>query len=294
MKSQFLADTSDTFKTYVYEHNRKVVPTSATLTVYKPGSETKLIDGVSMSIAGDGLLSYELTVSDNTEAGLNYKTVIAYVHGGTTHTITLFYDVVLSRLVKVVTDEDVIAELPQLKDNGWRVHGSAESGSTTTIVDAELGRYDDDYFTGGLAYSIDKDETREITDFDSSTATVTTSAFSSAISTDKYVLARSFSREIGRAFEKVEEKLIRLGKRPHLILDPYDLREVHIQHSVAEICKGLVGEEGGLWWGLWNEYEKRAEETFKSINFKYDESEDGYIAGVEVSSRVNVVKAGRR
>ena len=44
-------------------------------------------------------------------------------------------------------------ELPQLKDNGWRVHGTADSGSTTTLIDAELKRYEDDYFTGGLAYS---------------------------------------------------------------------------------------------------------------------------------------------
>jgi hypothetical protein len=294
MRQQFLVDTAETFQTFVYENNRKIVPTSATLTVYRPGGDIKLVDGASMTVGGDGLLSYSLTAADNDTADMNYKAVLSYVYNSNTYTFTLFYDVVNTRLVKVITDEDIVNELPQLKDNGYRVHGTAESGSTTTIVDSELKRYDDDYFTGGLAYSIDKDETREITDFVNSTGTVTTAAFSSAISTDRYVITRSYTSEIQRAFEKIEEMLIRIGKRPHLILDPYDLREVHIYFSVAEVCKGLMTENETLWWELWKEYETKAEETFGGINFKYDVSGDGYIARSEESARMNIVKAVRR
>src|SRR3990170_3078359 len=178
MRQQFLVDTAEVCNAYVYENNRKVVPASATLTVYKPGSTDKLINAAAMTIGSDGLLSYSLTATHNDLANENYKAIISYVYNATTYTITLFYDVVNSKLIKVITDDDIVNELPQLKDNGWRVHGTADSGSTTTLIDAELKRYEDDYFTGGLAYSLTKDETREITDFVSSSGTVMTTAFS--------------------------------------------------------------------------------------------------------------------
>ena len=288
MRQQFLADTAETFQTYVYANNRKIVPTSATLTVYKPGSSTALISAAAMTVGSDGLLSYALTATHNDVADENYKAVISYVYNAVTYTITLFYDVVNSKLVKVITDEDLVNELPQLKDNGWRVHGTADSGSTTTLVDAELKRYEDDYFTGGLAHSLTKDETREITDFVSSTGTITTAAFTGAIATDKYILTRSFTKEIQRAFEKIDELLYRSGKRAHLILDPYDLREVHICYAVAEVCKGLTlaGGEDTFWWQMWKDYESKAYAIFKSLNFKYDTSQDGYITGVEESKRM--------
>ena len=296
MRQQFLVDTTETFQTYVYENNRKVVPASATLTVYKPGSTDKLINAAAMTIGSDGLLSYGLTATHNDLADENYKAVISYVYNAVTYQVTLFYDVVNSKLVKVITDEDLVNELPQLKDNGWRVHGTADSGSTITLIDAELKRYEDDYFTGGLAYSLTKDETREITDFVSSTGTVTIAAFTSAIATDKYILTRSFTKEIQRAFEKIDELLYRSGKRAHLILDPYDLREVHILYAVAEVCKGLTNTGGGdtFWRQMWKDYEEKAYAIFKSLDFKYDTSNDGYIAGSEKNNRLKTLTSGRR
>lgn len=295
MKQQFLINTQDSFQTYIYENNRKIIPASALATIYKPGGNAKLVDGLPMAIGADGLLSYELSASDNASVGVNYKAVIAYVYNSKTYYATLFYDVVRSRLQKVITDEDIINELPQLRDNGWKVSGTAESGTDSTIVDTELKRYEDDYFTGGTAYSTDKDEKREVTGFASSTGTVTVSAFSSAVAAgEKYILTRSFSKEIQRAFEKIEEKFVRLGKRPHLVLDPYDLREAHIYYSVAEACKGFVTESENIWWQLWKEYEKKAEDTFGSLELKYDFSNDGYIAGGETDMKINRITAGRR
>ena len=288
MSQQFLVDIADTFKTYIYENNRKLVATSATLTVYKPGSTTKLLDGVAMTVAADGLLSYSLAATHNDIADENYKAVVAYVSGGTTYYTTLFYDIVNAKLSKVITDDDIINELPQLRDNGGKARGTATSGSTTTIVDMELSNYEDDYFTGGMAYSITRDETREITDFVKSTGTVTTAAFSAPITTDKYILTRSFTKEIQRAFEKLEDLLKQAGRRAHLVLDPYDLREVHITMSVAEVCKGFMTvSDTGIWSDLWKVYDKRGYAMFKSLNLKYDDSDDGYISGAEEGRRVN-------
>ncbi len=292
MKQQFIKGTVDTFQTYIYENNRKIIAASADLTVYKPGSGSILIEAAPMTIGSDGLLSYTLTQDDNSFAAINYKAVVAYSYSSKTYYATLFYDVVNSKLLKVITDEDIAGELPQLKDT---VRGKAEGGSEVTLVDPELKRYEDDFFTGGLVYSADKDETREITGFTSSTGTVTAEAFSSSITAgERYILTRSFTKEIQRAFEKIEERFMRLGRRPELILDPYDLREAHIYFSVAEACKGLSKESGEFWWEMWKEYEKKAEEAFKNINFKYDSSEDGNISGAEEDAKVTTIRAGRR
>ncbi|MBI5492002.1 MAG: hypothetical protein HY893_03620 [Deltaproteobacteria bacterium] len=295
MKQQFIKDTVDTFQTYIYENNRKIAAGPATLTVYRPGGDSKLIDAAPMTAGSDGLLSYSLTQEENSAAAVNYRAVVSYSYNGKTCYATLFYDVVNSRLSKVITDEDIFGELPQLKDSGWSVRGEAEGGSETTLVDSELKRYEDDYFTGGLLYSMDRDEAREVADFSSSTGTITSESFSSAIIPgERYILTRSFSKEIQRAFEKIEERLMRLGRRPELVLDPYDLREVHICFSVAEACKGLARESGGFWWEMWKEYEKKAEEAFKDMNFKYDSSEDGSVSGGEEGAGTATLRMGRR
>ena len=293
MKQQFLVDGTGTFKTYVYENNLKIIPASGTITVYKPGGTEKLIDAQNMTVGGDGLLYYDLTAVHNDDVNEDYRAVVSYVFGSITYTVTLFYDVVYSILRPVITDDDVIKELPQVEKLGYTVRGTADSGSATTIVDAGLKSYDDDFFSGGEAYSLSKEESRIITDFVSTSGTITIEAFSSAIAADeKYVLSRAFTREIQRAFEKIEERLKRRGKRVHLILDPYDLREVHILFAVAEICKGQIATEGegSLWWDLWKDYERQAERAFDGLSLKYDSSNDGYISNSEVGRRMSAIK----
>lgn len=285
MNQQFRKDTAGTLKTTIYENNHPVSLSSATITIYKPSSDEKLIDNAAMIVGSNGLILYNLTAANNAALGENYKADIDYIlTSGTTGHIYLYYDVVRSMLVQVITDADLYNELPQLKNLGYKIHGVADSGTATTIVDAELKRYEDDYFTGGLAYSVKQDETREITDFVSSTGTITVAnAFSAAVTTDRYVLTQSFTTQIRRAFEKLKQKLKSGGKKPQLILDAYDLREAHILYSVAEVCKGQIAAEGegNLWWDLWKDYEKQAENVFNEINLKYDISGDGMISSDE-------------
>lgn len=294
MKQQFLAETPDTFRTYIYEFNLKAVPEAANITVFRPGGSV-LVAGAAMTIGADGLLTFELTAGDNEAPGLDYKAQIEYVLNAKTHHALLFYDVVRSRLAKVITDDDIFAELPQLLDRGWSVTGTAEGGSASTVVDSRLKRYADGYFTGGVAEVPAKGETREIRDFDAATGTLSVEAFSSAVAPgEKYLLTRSFSREIQRAFEKLEDELKRLGKRPHLVLDSSDLREAHIYLSVAEACKGLASDSKGIWWELWKEYEGKAAAAYSGLRLKYDYSGDGSITGAEGELSFGSLKAGRR
>lgn len=297
MRRQYLVDTAEVFSIDVYDTNdQKLIPTSATITVYKPGTTTKLIDAGVMGVAANGTLTYSLTATHNDVADADYKAVIVYVYATVSYTAPfVYYDVVQSKLKSIITDLDVVNELPQLRENGWRVHGTADSGSTTTIVDAELKRYEDDYFTGGLATNLTNDEVRNITDFVSSSGTVTIVTATTTASGNKYVLTRSFKKEILRAFEKIEELVIRAGQRPNLILDPYDLKEVHTYYAVAEVCKGMTGAGGTdtFWWQMWKDYEAKAYAVFKSINFKYDASDDGLLTDSERGKSYKKMTSGR-
>ena len=287
MKQQFLADLAGTFQKTIYVDNVKLVPDSATITVTKPGVTTVLVDAQSMTIAADGLMSYSLTTTHNDVVDDNYKATIAYVVGVDTFYLNVFYDVVFSKLTNIINDDHLINELGILKDNGLKVNGTATSGSSTTIVDLNLNIYPNDCFTGGLAYSITRDELRDVTDFVSSTGTITTTEFTGAIATDDYILTRSFTLQIIRAFEKLENDLQQLGRRPQLIIDSEDVKELHIIMSVAEVCKSLMIDEESMWWSLWKEYEIKASKLFKSLNLKYDENEDGIIDEKEERKQVN-------
>ncbi|MBI5885369.1 MAG: hypothetical protein HZB85_02160 [Deltaproteobacteria bacterium] len=294
MRQQFVKDGEGIFQTCFYRNNTRIVPTSAQMTVYMPASAVKLIDGAAMDIAADGLITYALSAADNVALGCDYKAVIAYMYETVTNHATVFYDVVISALRGIITDDDIVAELPQIKEGGWKVRGQAESGSASTLVSSELKRYGDGYFTGGLAYSVDKAASRVITGFVSATGTVTTEPFSAPITTDKFILTRSYTREIGRAFEKLEERLKGMGRRPHLVLDPEDLREAHVYASVAEVCKGMMTESDALWWRLWKEYEKKTDDAFGAMNFKYDATNDGLISGAERVTRASKPRTVRR
>lgn len=294
MKQQFLAATGDTFRTYIYDMNLKVVPSAAFIKISRPGGGG-LVGRTAMTVGADGLLSYELSAADNASPALDYKAEIEYDHGSKTHYAVLFYDVVRSRLAKVITDEDLFAELPQLRDRGWSVSGTAEAASDSTITDSRLKRFSDGYFAGGVASLPSKGETREIRDFSAATGTLTVEPFSTpATAGDRYLLTRSFSREIQRAFEKLEDSLKRMGKRPHLVLDSHELREAHIFLSVAEACKGLSSENKGIWWELWKEYDARAAAAYSNLRLKYDYSGDGTITGAEAELAFGSTRAGRR
>lgn len=280
-RQKFITDIASTFQVYIVEDNQKVIPSSATITINKPNTTEDLITAQAMSVGGDGLLSYALTAGNNDTVDKNYQAKIDYVVSGNTYYTTVYYDVINQPFQSMLSDDDLIKELPQIRDKGYRQFGTANSGSTTTIVDLELQRFDDDYFTGGLAKSFDREELREITDFVSSTGTITTTAFSGAIATDKYMLIRSYTREIEQGLTKLKSMIKAKGYNPEQFLDGEDLQLTHLYLSIAEVCKSFSTETESYWWDLWQVYETKAVKLFDSINFKYDSSNDGVISGGE-------------
>lgn len=292
-RQKFIVDTASTFQTYIYEDGLKIVPTSATITVNKPNSEDDLITAQAMTVGGDGLLSYALTSGNNDTLDKNYQAVISYVVDAVTFEAVVYYDVVNHKLQYVITDDDLMKELPQISEQGYREYGTATSGSATTIVDLELQRFADNYFNGGLAVDLDNEEKREITNFVSSTGTVTTTTFSNAISTNKYMLVRSYTREIETAFDKIKSMIKMDGQNPEQFTDGDDLKLVHIYLSVAEVCKSFSTATESYWWDLWQKYETKGEKLFDSIEYKYDDNNDGIISSGEEGFSNRVRTTGR-
>jgi hypothetical protein len=290
MKQEILADVGGTFKVYVYQDNLIAVPSAATMDVYKPGQTTKFLDGVTVTVNADGMLSYALSADNNDIPDENYKVVVTFTLDGTDYDRVFFYDVVLSKLEMVITDDDLIRELPLLAKNGRSYAGTSTAGSTTTMTDLALQQFIDNYWTGGMAYSATQDDEREITDFDQATGVVTFNAFASDAGTDDYILRRSFLREIENAFDKIKKKIRDKGKRPFLVLDAADLYEPHVLLAVAEICKGLATDRDSIFWDLWKDYQEQFENSFGSLTFKYDFSQDGFISGAEESESMGGVK----
>ena len=279
MKQEFLEDLAGDFQHQIIENNIEVVPSSAIITVFEPNTTNELVTAQAMNIGSDGLLTYSLTAGDNDIHEENYKADITYIDGGVTKKVVVFYDVVKVLLHQVITDEDVINELPSTDNLQWQTLGDMTGGSTTTIIDLNLSTFEDDNYTGGVATNLTNNETRKITDFVANTGTITTETFTTTNeSGDKYKLQRSFGREITRAWEKLLNLIRENGKRHALILDSNDLREVHILMSVVEITKGFSNESDEFWFAVWNKYEEKADIRFNKLNLKYDIGDDGTLS----------------
>ena len=163
-------------------------------------------------------------------------------------------------LKSIVRDTDITGELPQLKGAGWKVMGTSQKDTRTTLTDSELSAYPDDYFVGGTLYSIDHDELKEITDFRSKDGVVTFESLTHTIPNIKYILTRSFSEQILKTFKKLEDVMNLLMVGDNISIDPYDLKEVHVYLAIAEVCKGLSTDDSGFWYKMWKEYETRGSE----------------------------------
>lgn len=265
MKEQFYFNIAGTFNCNAFVDEVSVIPDSATLTVYYPSSMNKLIETQVMAIDGSGNLSYELLDSDNQLPAINYKAQIDFTYSGVTYSNTYFYDVVYTRLVNTLNDYDLLSELPTLRDNGFKFRGTSDSATITSITDSNLKRFKNDYFNGGSVLILSTGETRNISDFDSTTGTVSFDAVPVAPISDPYILTKSYKDVRERALEVIEGELIKDGKRAHLLIDSYDFRLTHLYLTITMICKSLSTSENDIWWTLWKEYEKKAWLNFSTV-----------------------------
>ena len=284
MKQEFLQSKVDTIKMRVFADNCPVIPSAATITIYKPGSTTAFIAETAGSVdATTGELSYSFTADNLASTGLNYKATWKYTVGGVDYYQNQLFDVVKSKLAIPVVDEDLFNELPILSNEATQATGTATSATTSTLVDSKR-KEANDYWAGGTLEIISgtgDGQKRDITDFVQSTGTITVSpAFATTPDTTSvYRIVRAFTKQIEQSFEKISTMIYNKGKRHSLILESSQIKIPLIYLTIHFICLDLMKSSDDIWHTRALMYWDRFNESFGGMALDYDEDESGAISG---------------
>jgi hypothetical protein len=86
----------------------------------------------------------------------------------------------------------------------------------------------------------------------------------------------SFQGYIDEAWRQVLGRLIAKGRFPYLILDPFSLREIHLETTLAIIFRDFSSSLGqGQYLELAESHKKEAAFAWQTLTFQYDEDHDG-------------------
>lgn len=299
MKQQVLYQKTDTLRLSVYSSNRSIVPSSATITLYKNDGSTTLQSSASATVnSTTGEMTYSLTTTHTATLGLNYKAVWAYVVSGTTYYETQLFDVVRSILSIPITDDDLYAELPSLNKTNTQDTGTASSATASTLVDTKKRKEADNYWKGGVLQILSGTGIGQIRDITSSTQSsgslsVSPDWVTTPDSTSTYRIIKSWSLSIQNAFEKIEQMLYDKGKRDALIIEASQIKFPLIYLTLKSICLDLRDEEGDKWDLLAKDYTANFEKAFTTMALDYDEDESGGVQGEEAQQNVSSLEIFR-
>jgi hypothetical protein len=287
MKQEFLKDVADTIRVTVYQNNRPIVPSSATITLYKAGSTSELQASTAATVdATTGELTYALTATHTAAIGTNYKAKWAYVVGATTYYEEQLFDVVLSKLSIPIIDDDLFNELDSLRDVNIQASGTATAGATGTLTDTNNRKESDDYWTGGkieIMNGTGANQVRDITDFVQSTSVISVSPnwATTPDTTSVYRVIRGYTKKIQQSFDKICQMIYNKGNRPALIIESSQIKVAMIYLTVHFICLDLMKDEGDKWDRLSTRYWDLFSTEFGQMKLDYDVDESGTITGDE-------------
>jgi len=298
MKQQFLVDKTDTIRLTVYESNRPLVPSSGTVTLYKPdGSTLQAAAAVSVD-ATTGEMTYSLTTTHTDNHDLNFKAVWAYVSNAVTYYETQLFDVVKSILSIPITDDDLYGELESLRQVNKQETGTATAGAAGTLTDTAKRKEADDFWKGGIIKILSGTgvgQTRAVTGNTQSSGVVAVSPnWATNPSTDSvYVIIKSFTNKIEKMFNTLETMIYNKGKRHSLILESSQIELPLIYLTVHSICLDLINEPDDKWNLLSDKYEEKFKLAFSNLKLEYDADESGTIVGEEEGSNPTQINIGR-
>jgi len=286
-----VSSETDALTFEVWDHNRRVVPTSGTISIYL--DNVIGVTGSSATIASSGVCSYTpgtAVTADYEENGraewtLNFS-------DGTTHRYVQLFDVVQFPILSLITDEDLISECSELQTQKYMTHGMADGGGSSEVIDGDLREYDDNHWKGGTIEIVAGTNTGNVRTVKASVrdtgSITTTAAFSASIdNTSEYVVRRTFQREIDRAFEDMCADVSARGYRPALIVSSEDLKPAHVALTLSKVCRNLAKDADGVWWKRADLYGERYSSTMQSMKWEYDSDEDKE-PDVEVSGLVRL------
>lgn len=299
MKQQALYQKTDQLILNVYQGNRQIVPSSATITLYKSdGAGVLQAEATATVDSTTGQMSYNLTTTHTTNLGINFKAVWKYVYSGSTFYETQLFDVVRSKLSIPITDDDLFAELPSLRKANEQSPSTATGGSTSTLIDTLKRKEADDYWKGGkieILSGTGAGQVRDITGNVQSTGVISVSPnfATTPDTTSIYRVIKSFTQAIQNGFDKFEQMLYDKGQRDALIIEASQIRVPLIYLVLVSICRDLREEKDDRWDILQQEYLEAFNDAFKSMSLDYDEDESGGVEGEESQSNITSLRIQR-
>lgn len=297
MKQNFLVDIADTIRLTVYDNNRSQIPTSATITLYKP-SGTELQAAAAATVdPTTGEMTYSLTATHTADTELNYKAIWAYILNGTTYYQTQLFDVVKSILAIPITDDDLYNELEALRKANYQASATATAGAAGSITDTKR-REENDFWKGGsieIVSGTGIGQKRDITGFTQSTGVFTINPVwaTNPDNTSVYVIVKSFSKKIQAAFDNICTMLYDKGKRHNLILESSQITQPLIYLTIHMVALDLMDEEGDKWDRIVKIYQDKFDKAFNNMHLDYDEDESGAIDESEKQQSQTSLRIGR-
>tara|TARA_Y100001963_G_scaffold22945_1_gene30213 strand:+ start:120 stop:887 length:768 start_codon:yes stop_codon:yes gene_type:complete len=86
----------------------------------------------------------------------------------------------------------------------------------------------------------------------------------------------SYQGPIDEAWRQIIGRLVGRGRFPYLILDPWSLREIHLETTLSLIFRDFASSIGeGRYLDLAESHKKTAASAWRSLSFDYDTDHDG-------------------
>ena len=86
----------------------------------------------------------------------------------------------------------------------------------------------------------------------------------------------SYQRPLDEAWRQLIGRLVGRGRFPYLILDPFSLREIHLETALSLIFRDFASSVGeGRYLDLAESHKKTAASAWRSLTFQYDSNHDG-------------------
>lgn len=290
--------TSFTFTYSKVENNLPVNISTASIIIYDNAGATLVNNVVLAPVTNTATHTVNFSIDpDNGTWTIDRNFKAEFTIDG--QLIPQLFNVVKYPFINHVKDEDLFDEATELKERAVSEVGEADSGSTTTLIHADLNEVDD-YWNGGLIkiwgdVSTSKITEHDITDFDSGTGMVTfTPARDAVVLGDNYSLRRSYQKDINRAGDIVKTDLLKKDLRAYLILDDYQLKNL-VLYKTLERFFGSRKNSGGdsdVFTDRYKYFKGLYDTEYETLPLNYDRDEDGNIDETE-ESRTPQIKLNR-
>lgn len=279
IKQEILQSRSGDLEYKKHIDNIQIVPSAATISITTESGAampTAITDEV-MTIDSYGTMTYTVSAANAALLGQNFIAEIKYTYDAEEYIYRFLFDIVKNKLTNIVTDDDIENEYPKLKQLYRTTHGEVSSvGGLDEIIDDKNLNETIDYYNGSKVKILsgnNKDWNCDITSFDeiNRTLTLKENAPLAFVIGDKFLINKSYTNQIQRAFEEIQDWLRTRGYRPSLIIDDTQIREVHITCSIMKILHGMGESER-------EEFEDYRDKYFKlreQMKLLYDTDETG-------------------